>query len=201
MHPLCVVRSRVAISNLIDATTPGESRSNLAPALKTPKQVSPSLTPIRVVLHRVACWLFFARLNFVKYPNLLRWSWGFQHQLNSRTVLFVFGAFRLIRRASTQSSVFWSYSQSTGIPSASPRVICLFIWLPYVWTYLSTCDTEGYLRLRARANPMHTSEELSSFTIENAMFDSNKSSIQHYYNRTKQCSFAFIYWSKFISTF
>jgi hypothetical protein len=38
MHPLCVVRSRVAISQLIDATTPGESRSNLAPALKTPKQ-------------------------------------------------------------------------------------------------------------------------------------------------------------------
>jgi hypothetical protein len=103
--------------------------------------------------------------------------------------------------ASTQSSVFWSYSPSTGIPSASPRVISLFIWLPYVWTYLSTCDTEGYLRLRSRANPMHASEELSSFTIENAMQDSNKSSIQHYYNRTKQCCFAFIYWSKFIPTF
>ena len=27
---------------------------------------------------------------------------------------------------------------------------------------------------------MHTSEELSSFTIEIAMFDSNTSSIQHY---------------------
>jgi hypothetical protein len=80
MHPLCVVRSRVAISKLIDATTPGESRSNLAPALKTPKQLGPSLTPIRAVLHRAACWLFFARLNFVQYPNLLRWSWGFQHQ-------------------------------------------------------------------------------------------------------------------------
>ena len=99
MHPLCVVRERVAISKLIEATTPGESWSNLAPVLQTPKQLGPSLTPIRTVLHRAACWLFFARLNFVKYPNLLRWSWGFQHQLNSRTVLFVFGAFRLIRRS------------------------------------------------------------------------------------------------------
>jgi len=98
MHPVCVVRSRVAISKLIDATTPGESRSNLAPALQTPKQLGPSLTPTRAVLHRVACWQFFPRLNFVEYPNLLRWSWGFQHQLNSRTVLFVFGAFHLIRR-------------------------------------------------------------------------------------------------------
>jgi len=98
MHPVCVVRHRVAISKLIDATTPGESRSNLAPALKTPKQLDPSLTPIRALLRRAACWLFFARLNFVKYPNLLRWSWGFQHQLNSRTVLFLFGAFPLIRR-------------------------------------------------------------------------------------------------------
>jgi len=98
MHSLCVVRSRVAISKVIDATTPGESRSNLAPALKTPTQLQPSLTPIRAVLHRAACWEFFARQNFVKYPNLLRWSWGFQHQLNSRTVLFVFGAFRFIRR-------------------------------------------------------------------------------------------------------
>ena len=98
MHPVCVVRHRVAISKLIDATTPGESRSNLAPALKTPKPLGPSLTPIRAVLHRAACWLFFRRLNFVNYPNLLRWSWGFQHQLNSRTVLFVFGASRLIRR-------------------------------------------------------------------------------------------------------
>jgi hypothetical protein len=102
--------------------------------------------------------------------------------------------------ASTQSSVFWSYWASTGRPSASPRVISLFIWLPYVWTYLSTSDTEGYLRVRSRANPMHTSEKLSSFTIENAMLDSSKSSIQHY-NRTKQCCFAFIYWSKFIPTF
>ena len=101
----------------------------------------------------------------------------------------------------TQSSVFWSYSASTGIPSASLRVTSLFIWLPYVWTYLSTSDTEGYLRLRSRANPMHTSEEVSSFTIENAMLESNKSSIQHYYNRTKLCCFAFIYWSKFIPTF
>jgi len=47
---------------------------------------------------------------------------------------------------------------------------------------------------------MHTSEKLSSFTIENAMLDSSKSSIQHY-NRTKQCCFAFIYWSKFIPPF
>jgi hypothetical protein len=202
MHPLCVVRHRVAISKLIDATTPGESRSNLAPPLKTPKQLAPSLTPIRAVLHRAACWEFFARQNFVKYPNLLRWGWGFQHQLNSRTVLFVFGASVSSADASTQSSVFWSYSPSTGIPSATPRVISLFIWLPYVWTYLSTSDTEGYLRLRSRANPMHTSEEVSSFTIiENAMLESNKSSIQHYYNRTKLCCFAFIYWSKFIPTF
>ena len=137
----------------------------------------------------------------MKYPNLLRWSWGFQHQLNSRTVLFVFGASVSSADASTQSSVFWSYSRSTGIPSASPRVISLFIWLPYVWTYLSTSDTEGYLGLRSRANPMHTSEEVSSFTIENAMLDSNKGSIQHYYNRTKQCCFVFIYRSKFIPTF
>jgi hypothetical protein len=100
-----------------------------------------------------------------------------------------------------QSSVFWSYSLSTGRPSASPRVISLFIWLPYVWTYLSTSDTEGYLRLRSKGNPMHTCEELSSFTIENAILDSNKISIQHYYDRTKQCCFAFIYWSKFIPTF
>ena len=55
MHPLCVVRDSVAISKLIDATTPEESRSNLAPALQTPKQLNPSLTPIRAVLHRVAC--------------------------------------------------------------------------------------------------------------------------------------------------
>ena len=55
MHPVCVARDRVAISKLIDATTPGESRSNLAPALKTPKQLGLSLTPILVVLHRVAC--------------------------------------------------------------------------------------------------------------------------------------------------
>jgi hypothetical protein len=66
MHPVCVVRDRVAISKLIDATTPGESRSNLAPALKTPKHLSPSLTPILAVLHRVACWQFFPRLNFVQ---------------------------------------------------------------------------------------------------------------------------------------
>jgi hypothetical protein len=98
MHPLCVVRHRVAISKLIDATTPGESRSNLAPLLPTLTQLSPSLTPMRVVLYKVAWWQFFVPQNFVKYPNLVRWSWGFQHQLNSRTVLFVFGAFRLIRR-------------------------------------------------------------------------------------------------------
>jgi hypothetical protein len=202
MHPLCVVRHRVAISKLIDATTPGESRSNLAPPSKLPSNWLHHLHPSGPYCIEQPAENF----------SLVRTSWttptcfaevgasninSIQGRSYSSLELSVSSA-----DASTQSSVFWSYSPSTGIPSATPRVISLFIWLPYVWTYLSTSDTEGYLRLRSRANPMHTSEEVSSFTIiENAMLESNKSSIQHYYNRTKLCCFAFIYWSKFIPTF
>ena len=39
---------------------------------------------------------------------------------------------------------------------------------------------------------MHTSEELSSFTIENAMLDSSKSSIQHTIEQNHVASLLFI---------
>ena len=127
----------------------------------------------------------------VKYPNLLRWSWSFQHQLNSRTVLFVSGAFRLIRRCLYTVVcvlvLLAVHRQTLGFPKSY-----FFVCLAALCLDLSFYQWHrGYLRVRSRANPMHTSEELSSFTIENAMQDSSKGSIQHY-NRKKQCCFAFI---------
>jgi hypothetical protein len=77
MHPVCVVRSRVAICKLIDATTPGESRSNLAPALKTPKQLGPSLTPIRAVLHRASLLTIFRSSELRPVPQLASLKLGF----------------------------------------------------------------------------------------------------------------------------
>ena len=191
MHPLCVVRDCVAISKLIDATTPGSHEAISRPPSKLPsnwvhhwhpsgpyciEQLADNFSIVWTSWSNPTC---FAEVGASNINSI-------QGRSYSSLELSVSSA-----DASTQSSVFWSYSLSTGRLSAFPRVISLFIWLPYVWTYLSTSDTEGYLRVRSRANPMQTSEELSSFTIENAIQDSSKGSIQHY-NRKKQCCFAFI---------
>jgi len=119
---------------------------------------------------------FCGWINSVKYPNLLRWSWGFPTTTQLKDGFIRLRSFPLHRDVLSVPRNSESYLPSTGRspPSADPYILFCLATI-CLDSFLYTSGIEGYLRLRSRANP------LAHFwgTIQLlALLDSNISNIQ-----------------------